>query len=192
MEKGVFKFTDGMIYPGEWFPWLKKEVEARRLEVFVPQFLEVGDPQIHNWVSKLAELVDTADESTYFTGCDMGYQIIACYPKALPGGVKVGGAFFIADFFKRLAGFEDNPDVGRIAKHWLDNSLDLGKVKSHLSKSIVISSDIDPYVPLDNQDDFRDKLGSEIITKQKMGHFGGDNDINKLPIVLESILKIAR
>ena len=33
---------------------------------------------------------------------------------------------------------------------------------------------------------------SEIIIKQKMGHFSGSNGINELPIALESVLKIAQ
>jgi len=50
----------------------------------------------------------------------------------------------------------------------------------------------DPWVPLDNQDDFRDKLGSKIIIRHKMGHFtGGDDGILELPVVLESLLEIA-
>ncbi len=46
----------------------------------------------------------------------------------------------------------------------------------------------DPYVPLDNQDDFSEKLGSEIIIEHNKGHFSGPTDkIFKLPIVLEKV-----
>ncbi len=193
MNKRVFIAHGWDGYPEEgWFPWLKKELETKGFEVFVPQLPEAGSPRIHNWVPKLAEVVGIADENTYFVGHSMGCQTIARYLETLPEGVKVGGAVFVAGFFKRLMGLEDDPDVRETDKHWLDTPLDLEKVKSHLLKSVAIFSDNDPYVPLDNQDDFRDKLGSEIIIKQKMGHFSGSNGINELPIALESVLKIAQ
>mgnify|MGYP001559956008 FL=1 len=170
----------------------QKKLEANGFEVYVPQLPEAGSPRIHNWVPKLAEVVGNADENTYFVGHSMGCQTIARYIETLPEGLKVGGAVFVAGFFKRLTGLEDDEDVKETDKHWLGSSLDLAKVKNHLPKSVAIFSDDDPYVPLDNQEDFRDKLGSEIIIKQKMGHFSGSNGVNELPVAFESILKIAQ
>ena len=159
----------------------------------MPQLPEAGSPRIHNWVQKLSEVVGIADENTYFVGHSMGCQTIARYLETLPEGVKIGGAIFVAGFFKRLTGLEDDPDVQKTEKHWLDAPLNLAKVKSHLPKSVAIFSDNDPYVPLDNQDDFRDKLGSKIIIEHKKGHFSGRSDgVTELVIVLKSILKIAQ
>lgn len=181
-------------YPEEgWFPWLKKELEEKGFEVHIPQLPDTGSPRIHNWVPKLAETVGKPDKNTYFVGHSIGCQTIARYLETLSDGVKVGGAVFVAGFFKRLTGLEDEPDVHTTAKHWFETPLDLEKVKSHLSKSIAIFSDNDPYVPLDNQDNFREKLGSEIIIEHKMGHFSGLSDgITELPVILESVLKIAQ
>lgn len=193
MNKRVFIAHGWDGYPeGGWFPWLKKELEARGFEVFVPQLPEAGSPRIHNWVPKLAEVVGTVDKNTYFVGHSMGCQTIARYLETLPESVKVGGAVFVAGFFTRLTGLEDDEDVRETDKHWLGTLLDLAKVKSHLPKSVAIFSDNDPYVPLDNQDDFRDKLDSEIIVEKNMSHFNEGSGITKLPIVLESVLKIVQ
>ena len=192
MKKRVFIAHGWDGYPEEgWFPWIKKELEAKGFEVYVPQLPETGSPRIHNWVPKLAEVVGEIDENTYFVGYSMGCQTIARYLETLPEGVKVGGAVFVAGFFKRLTGLEDDEDVRETDKHWLVTPLDLTKVKSHLSKSVAIFSDNDPYVSLDNQDDFRNKLGSEIIIEKNMGHFSGSTGVTELPIALESLLKIA-
>jgi hypothetical protein len=121
----------------------------------------------------------------------MGSQTIARYLESLPDGVKVGGAVFVAGFFKRLTGLENEPGVPETDKHWLKTPLDLEKVKSHLLKSVAIFSDDDPYVPLDNQDDYRNKLGSKIIIERNMGHFHSGAGITQLPIALKSVLEIA-
>ena len=121
----------------------------------------------------------------------MGCQTIARYLETLPKDVKVGGAIFVGGFFKRLTGLEDDPDVRETDRHWLGTPIDLTKVKSHLPKSVAIFSDDDPFVPLDNQDDFRDKLGSAIIIEHAQGHFSGPRDGTKeLPVALESVLKL--
>jgi len=179
-------------YPEEgWFPWLKQELEAKGFQVFVPQLPDAGSPRIQKWVPKLAETVGTADENTYFVGHSMGCQTIARYLETLPPGVKVGGAVFVAGFFKHLAGLEDDPDVQETDRHWLGTPINLEKVKSHLPKSVAIFSDDDPWVPLDNQDDFRDKLGSEIVVEHTQGHFSGARDGTKeLPVVLEKMLSL--
>ena len=178
-------------YPEEgWFPWLKKELEKKGLEVFVPKMPDADKPRIQKWVPKLAEIVGTPDKNTYFVGHSMGCQAIARYLQSLSEGIKVGGAVFVAGFFKRLTGME--PEEIETRNHWLKAPLDLNKVKSHLQRSVAIFSDTDPYVPSDNQDDFRDKLKSEIIIKKGWKHFSGSEGIIEFPTILEKILEMAK
>ena len=193
MKKRVFVAHgwDGTPEEG-WFPWLKNELETKGFEVHVPELPGTGSPRIHKWVPALAEEVGTANEQTYFVGHSMGCQAIARYLESVPEGVAVGGAVFVAGFFKRLTALEDEPDVKETEKHWLNTPIRLDKVRAHLLRSVAIFSDDDPWVPLDNQDDFRDKLGSEIIVEHAKGHFSGNRDKTKeLPIVLEKVLEFA-
>lgn len=60
-----------------WFPWLKKELENKGFEVFVPQLPDPNNPRIYNWIPKLAKTVGKASEQTYFVGHSMGCQTIA-------------------------------------------------------------------------------------------------------------------
>mgnify|MGYP001587675271 CR=1 FL=1 len=193
MTKKVFIIHGWDGYPEEgWFPWLKKELENKGFEVFVPQLPEAGTPRIYNWIPKLAEIVGAPDKNTYFMGHSMGNQAIARYLESLPKATKVGGAVFVAGFFKRLTNLEDDDEVRDVSKHWLETPLDLAKVKLHLGKSIAIFSDNDPYVPIDNQDDFKNKLGSKIIIEHQKGHFNADAGITELLIVLKSVLEVSK
>ena len=193
MKNRVFIVHGWQGYPEEgWFPWLKRELEAGGFEVFVPQLPDAENPRIEKWVPKLAEAVGVLDEHTYFVGHSMGCQAIARYLETLPDGVGMGGAVFVGGFFKRLTGLEGDPDVQESDRHWLGAPIDLAKVRSHLLKSIAIFSDDDPWVPIENQDDFRDKLGSEIVIEHGQGHFSGVRDkAFELPVVLESVIKLA-
>lgn len=193
MKKKVFIVHGWDGYPEEgWFPWLKIELEKKGFEVFVPQLPEAGTPRIYNWIPKLAEIVGAPNKDVYFVGHSMGCQTIARYLESLPKATKIGGAVFVAGFFKRLTNLEDDDEVRDVAKHWLETPLDLAKVEPHLGKSVAIFSDNDSYVPLDNQDDFKNKLGSKIIIEHQMGHFSGSAGIIELPVVLESVLNIVK
>ena len=193
MQKRVFIIHGWDGYPEEgWFPWLKKKLEEKGFEVFTPQLPEAGELRINKWVPALAKAIGTADEQTYFVGHSMGCQTIARYLETLPAGVKIGGAVFVAGFFKRLINLEDDDIVRDVAREWLTAPLDLEKVKSRLPKSIAIFSDDDPYVSLDNQDGFKDKLNSKIIIEHNMKHFSGSTGTSELPSALDAILEIAK
>lgn len=174
----------------DWYPWLKKELENRGFQAYIPELPDTNNPRIYNWISAISEIVKNPDEETYFVGHSVGCQAIARYLETLPQAVKIGGVVFVAGFFKRLIGLE--PEDHTTADHWLKFPIDLKKVKQHLSKSVAIFSDNDPWVPLDNQDDFKEKLDSEIIVKHKMGHFMDDDGVTKLTTVLNAILKISK
>lgn len=173
-----------------WFPWIKRELEQKKFQVIIPQLPEPEKPRIQNWVPALSKAIENPDERTYLVGHSMGCQTIARYLAGLRSDIKVGGAIFAAGFFKRLTGLEDNPDVQETDKHWLTAPLDLSKVRTHIIKSVALFSDNDPWVPLDNQDDFKDKLGSEIVVVKNMGHFDAAYGIIELSIVLEKLLEI--
>lgn len=191
--KRVFIIHGWEGYPEEgWFPWLKKELEAKGFQVIVPFMPSAAKPRIHTWVPALADVVGIANEETYFVGHSMGCQAIARYIETLPEGRKVGGAIFVGGFFKRLMGLEDNPAVMETDKHWLEAPLDLDKVGRSIKKSVAVFSTDDPWVPLDNKDDFKNKLNSEIVIVDGMKHFSGDDGIKKLPIVLQKLLEIAK
>ena len=66
----------------------------------------------------------------------------------------------------------------------METPVNFEKVKSHLLKIVAIFSDNDPWVPLENQDDFKNKLGSDIIIEHNRGHFSGSDGVKELPVVL--------
>lgn len=177
MNKRVFIVHGWDGFPEEgWFPWLKSELEARGFLVFVPQLPNSDEPRINVWVPALAASVGVVDEQTYFIGHSMGCQTIVRYLEQLEGDVKVGGAVFVAGFLKSLSNLEDEETVRSVADEWLKTSLNLVKAKAHLTKSVAIFSDDDPFVPLENQEEFRDDLQSKIIVEHEKGHLNGKAD----------------
>lgn len=171
-----------------WFPWLKNELTKRGFEVLVPQLPDTDNPRMQNWVPALSDVVGKADQNTYLVSHSLGCQVIARYIEGLPENTEIGGVVFVAGFFKTLTGLDE--EDRETEKHWLDAPIDLRAVKKHLIHSVAIFSDNDPFVPLENQDDFRDALGSEVIIEHAMGHFNDAGGTKELPIVLQKILEL--
>ena len=191
MQKRAFIFHGWDGYPEEgWFPWLKQELETKGFVVPVPQLPMADEPRINNWVNEIKELISNPDDKTYFVGHSMGCQAIARYLESLPEGTQVGGAVFVAGFFKRLTNLEDDDLTRDVAREWLETPLDLNKVASRLKKSVAIFSDDDPYVPLDNQEQFANILHSKIIIEHGKEHFSGSTGITQLPVALEALLSL--
>ncbi len=191
MNKRVFVVHGWDGFPEEgWFPWLKSRLEEQGVVVSIPQLPHPENPRIEPWVSILAQTVGTPDDETFFVGHSMGCQTIARYLETLSEGIKVGGAVFVAGFFTRLTHLEDDEEVRETAAHWLETPIDLQKVAQHLPKSVAIFSDDDPYVPLENQNVFRDVLKSEIVIEHGKGHFSGSTGTRELPAAFGALMKL--
>lgn len=173
-----------------WFPWLKRELESRGFIVTVPQLPDAEHPHIKTWVPALAAVVGKPDERTYFVGHSMGCQTIIRYLEGLKESEKIGGAVFVAGFIQPLTGLEDEEDK-EIGREWTRTPIDFGLVRLRLGKSIALFSDSDPWVPAENAEDFKEKLGSEVIVQNGQGHFNEKAGFKELPIVLEKLLELA-
>jgi len=190
MKKRIFIVHGwgGMANEG-WLGWLKQELESAGYLVFALQMPDTNEPRIKTWVEHIIKSVGVVDNNTFFIGHSIGCQAVARFLSQLPSGEISGGAIFVAGFFKKLTNMGDDSLSRNIINEWLDTLIDFNLIKKHLIKSLAIFSDNDPYVPLDNQEDFKEKLGSEIIIEHEQGHFSGSSGLPKYPSVLENIKK---
>ena len=174
----------------DWIPWLKQELKNKGFEVVAPLMPNPDEPKIKEWVSYLSNIAKDADEKTYFVGHSIGCQTILRFLEKLPAGRKIGGAVFVAGWFKLTL---ETDEEKRISKPWLESPIDLKKIKTHSSKFISILSDDDYFVPLkENKKIFENNLGAKIIIEKNKGHFTQSDGVTKLPIALEAVLEISK
>jgi uncharacterized protein len=166
-----------------WFPWLKKELEKKGFQVFVPQMPNADFPKMGEWLSCLREIVGEPDENTFFAGHSLGVIAILRYLESLKVGEKVGGAVF-------AAGFSEPIGIGEL-KNFFAIPIDCEKIKKSAKKIVAINSDNDPYVPLAQGEIMRDKLDAKLIVVPKGDHLNRGNGFFEFPLILEEILKIA-
>ncbi len=171
-----------------WFPWLKKELESRGYEVFVPDMPDTENPRIGAWISYLEKLIGEPDERTYFVGHSIGCQTILRYLEKLPDSKRVGGCVFVAPWFT-LMNLEK--DEEKVAEPWIKTPIDFIKVNQHTDYFMAIFSDNDDVVPLNNREMFAQKLSAKTILENGKGHFSGGDGITELTSVLSAVLEIS-
>lgn len=164
-----------------WRPWLKNELEKKKFSVSVPTMPDTEHPKMDAWIKQLAKTVGTPDKDCYFVGHSLGCITILRYLETLRGIQKIGGAVLVA-------GFSDNLGFKEIDS-FFSKPIGWEKIKSRCGKFAAINSKNDVYVPLKHGKIFREKLGAELIVKDKMGHF---SRVRELPDALETVLKMTR
>ncbi len=176
-------------HPGEgWFPWLKQELETLNYKVRILKMPNTHHPTIKEWVVYLQQQVKEPNQDTYFVGHSIGCQTILRYLEQ--NKQSVGGAVFVGGWFT-LTGLETEEEKS-ITKSWLETPIDLAKIKQKAKHFVAIFSDNDPFVPLDNQELFKKKLGAKILVEKGKGHMNDESNTKQLPSVLEALLGMAQ
>jgi len=171
-----------------WFPWLKSELEKNGFIVQIPPMPNPDQPTIKEWTEHLTKVVGTPDEETFLIGHSIGCQTIIRYVETLDR--RIGGAVFVAGFFT-LSGI-DADEERKLARPWLEEPIDVKRVKRNLKGSVAILSTNDEYVPfVENRTMFEGRLGSEIVVEKDKGHLGGEARIKILPSALDAVLRLA-
>lgn len=147
-------------------------------------------PKIEPWINKLKEIVVTSRKNDILVGHSIGCQTIIRFLEGLSNGQKVDKVIMVAPWLT-LNNLESD-ESWKIADPWLKTPIDFSKVKTKANSFTAIFSDNDPWVPLDNQDDFKERLNSEIVIEHNKGHFSGDDEITQLPIVLKVLLRTSK
>jgi uncharacterized protein len=171
--------------------WLADELREAGHEVVAPEMPDTDHPQIETWVPFLQKIVGSADENTFFIGHSIGCQTILRYLETLPEGVKIGGAVFIAGWYnvRNLDTEEEKEIVGP----WVNTPHDDAKIRAAINKGVVILSDNDPYVSLDNQVPWKEKAGVRVIIESGKGHYNNEEaGVTQSQTVLEEVVELLR
>jgi uncharacterized protein len=173
--------------PGDhWMPWLKGQLELKGFTVATPAMPHTEAPVIGEWVSRLNGEVGEAAEGAYYVGHSIGCQTIMRHLEQLPTGITARGATFVAPWFALTnLTAEEEP----IAQPWIDTAIDFARVRSRLPELTAYFSDDDPFVSLDNQSLFEQRLGAHTHLLKGLKHMGVESGMTTFPELLATTLE---
>lgn len=167
-------------HDGNWFPWLKAELEKLGLEVWVPDLPGADRPNVERYTKFLLSQ-DWDFNDSLIIGHSAGAVEVLHLLQNLTDGKTAAAAIMVA-IFKGGLGWESLKDLE-------DFKPDYPEIRPKAGKFIVIHSDDDPHCPIEGARDIAKQLGAEMKEFKGMKHFSVNTDprFTEFPELLEII-----
>lgn len=159
---------------GDWYPWLKAELEKNGYEVWVPQIptFEGNAPDLETAIKFIAEK-NFVDKDTVVIGHSLGTLLTM----RLAERMQFSQAILLAAW--------DYNDLTPEHKSFWTNMIDHDLCKKNVAKWSVLISDNDPYVTKILAGEVADRFGAVKIYVGAKGHFlAKDDGVTEVPEIL--------
>lgn len=148
---------------GNWFKWLKKELEAEGFTVWLPQLPHAEQPSLREWTAFVQRHCPFAiNPRTLIVGHSSGAILSLILAQQNPA--PVGGVVAVSVFHDNSLNWEPNSRLFDVAFDW-------EVIKAKAKKLLFIHSDNDPYVPLEQAQFVANNCRAEMIVIPSQGHF---------------------
>jgi uncharacterized protein len=166
---------------GNWFAWLKTELENKGLQVWLPQLPHAEQPSLREWADFVQEECPFAIKSeTLIVGHSSG--AILSLILAQQNDVLVGGVVAVSAFHDNSLQWEPNSRLFDVPFNW-------SAIQYNATELLFIHSNNDPYVPLAQAQYVAESCKAELIVIPGEGHFNLEQspDYKTFPRLLEVI-----
>ena len=176
----IFHGTKG--HPQEnWFPWIKHHLVLLGHEVIIPAFPTPEKQSLENWLKVLEPYHAKLNKSTVLAhslGVPFLLNVLDRWD------IEIKSAYLVGGFISDLGIKYDN-----INRSFVNKKLDFSSVRSKCRRFNVISSDNDPYVPLEKGKELAEKLNVNLHLIRNAGHFNAEAGFREFPQLLDMIKK---
>jgi hypothetical protein len=168
-----------------WSGWLREQLissgMASETTALIPDFPNSENPKLKEWLVTARNLVPEFDlkDDWVLIGHSLGCPTILRLLETFGKSEKVACIILVASFAKDLG-------IGEI-KNFVDKDFDWEKIKKKAGKIIIINSDNDPYIKLDEARRMEKLLGAELIVEHNAGHINEGAGFDEYPHLLEII-----
>ena len=168
---------------GNWFPYLRKEIEKKGLEVYSPDFpIGVGYQNYENWEKLLKVYLDSGliNENTTIFAHSIAPIFVCKF--LINNKVKVKRLVFVCGFNNYLGIDKDFDAVNE--PMFIDK---LEDVKKYCDDIVCYYSDNDPYVKFEVEKEFADKITNKQYIIKNGGHINSETGYVKFEEILQEI-----
>ncbi len=166
-----------------WFPYLREEIEKKKLEVYTPDFpTGVGYQNYNNWEKLLKVYLESKliNENTTIFAHSIAPAFICKF--LINNKVKVKRLVFVCGFNNYLGINEEYDNVNK--SMFIDN---LTEIKNYCNDIICYYSDNDPYVKYEVEKEFADMVANKQFVIRFGGHLNSESGYTEFEELLKYI-----
>lgn len=185
MKKALILHGAGNNSQGNWFPWLKRELESKGFDVWAPDLPNADEPNQAAWLQTIFNNWKFNEESILI-GHSAGSTLILRILERLPKKTIVQSALLVAGTVE----LGTKPEYFQYKRSLVADPFNWEKIKAQCKNFTFIHSDNDPYECGSNQGEIMYKhLGGKLIIKPGEGHFNLEmgEKYRQFPLVMEIV-----
>jgi predicted alpha/beta hydrolase family esterase len=167
---------------GNWFPWLKKELEERGHKVYVPKLPTPENQSKDNWCKALDKQAPIFDNDTILIGHSCGAVYLLHILESLSTSIKQ--SIFVSGFLDSLG----DSEYDELNKTFINHSFDWNKIKNNAGSITVFHGSNDPFVPLSQAEKLCSNLSTKVNIISNGGHLNSASGYTKFKELSDIIL----
>ena len=167
---------------GAWRGWLVKELRTLGFDVEAPYLTNPDNPKQEEWLKDIREINEKFDDNTVIVGHSLGAVAALRLLETFSENEKINTVILVCGFTNKL-GIDAIRDFFKTPFNWK-------KIKNKAGKFVIINSDNDPYMNMDEGKKLKENLGGELIIEHNAGHMNEMSGYVKYPRVLEIVKMI--
>lgn len=187
MKNALILHGAGNNSQGNWFPWLREELEEKGYKVFCPNLPNSDTPILKDWLDTIFSNKDWEfNEESIIIGHSSGATLILRILENIPEDVKINKAILVAGFLDKGS----LPQFYQYKVDLLKTPFNWNKIKKSCQSFYFIASDNDPYdCGSRHSKVMKENLGGEEIIIPDEGHFNLEvgEQYKQFPKLLELI-----
>lgn len=166
---------------GNWFPWMKKQLEAKGHRVIAPQFPTPKNQNLEAWLSTFyKEAGETDPSEMVLIGHSMGAPLILRLAEKTKTPYK---ALFAIAPFDCLLDCEFDPLIST----FVEKPFNWESIKVGASSITLFAGDNDPYVKLSIPQNIAKALAAPLHTIKGGGHLNAEFGYTEFPQLFNEV-----
>lgn len=165
---------------GNWFPWLKRELEARGIPTTVPRFPTPEGESLEAWFDVLDTQEAKITKNTLLIGHSKGGMFLLKVLERLQEPVNIAVFVSAPIGVKPIRYYEEDKLFSNFDFNWPN-------IVSKAQEFVVFHSDNDPYVSMTNGQKLAERLGVDLTFMPNAGHINAESGFTELPQLLRAI-----
>lgn len=164
-----------------WFEWLFKQIKAQEKTVYCPQFpIGVGFQNYENWSKLLKYYLDLGliNEDTILIGHSIAPAFIIKF--IIQNNLKVKKLIFVCGFNNY---YFDPEQYDKVNETMYSENIE--KIHNYCDEIICFYTDNDPYVNMQTEKNFADKVATKIEIIKGAGHINSETGYDSFEEILK-------